>query len=147
MAQAFHWFDPNAALAELHRVLRPEGRLGVIYNVRDETVPLHAEFTRIFQPHRGDAPSHETRGWRQAFAETTQFTPLEKMTVPHHHRLTRQGVVDRALSISFIAELPEDQRQAVADQVLDALDRDPSTAGKEEIDLPYRTDVYWCQRR
>ncbi len=147
VAQAFHWFDPDGALAELHRVLRPGGRLGVIYNVRDETFGLMAEFTRIFQPYRGDTPSHETRGWRHAFEQTALFTPLEKMTVPHRHRLSRQGVVDRVLSISFIAELPDRERQAVADRVLAVLDRDPATRGKQEIDLPYRTDVYWCERR
>jgi SAM-dependent methyltransferase len=147
VAQAFHWFDPEAALAELRRVLRPDGRLGVIYNVRDETFPLMAEFTRIFQPHRGDTPSHETTAWRRAFEQTTLFTPLEKMTVPHRHRLSRQGVVDRVLSISFIAELPEEERVAVTDEVLAALDRDPDTRGKQEVSLPYRTDVYWCERR
>jgi SAM-dependent methyltransferase len=147
VAQAFHWFDPEAALAELHRVLRPAGRLGVIYNVRDESVPLHAELTRIFQSYRGDTPSHETRGWRQAFQHTALFTPLEKMTVPHHHRLTRQGLVDRVLSVSFIAELPDEDRQKVIEDVLAAVDRDPTTKGKQEIDLPYRTDVYWCERR
>ena len=29
-AQAFHWFEGPAALAEFHRVLRPEGRFALI---------------------------------------------------------------------------------------------------------------------
>ena len=39
-AQAFHWFANPAALAEIHRVLKPGGRLGLIWNVRDESVGL-----------------------------------------------------------------------------------------------------------
>jgi SAM-dependent methyltransferase len=32
--QAFHWFQPDQALPEMHRVLRPRGRLAVTYNER-----------------------------------------------------------------------------------------------------------------
>ena len=39
-AQAFHWFSTEAALAEIHRVLKPDGRLGLVWNVRDESVDL-----------------------------------------------------------------------------------------------------------
>ena len=39
-AQAFHWFANPAALAEIHRVLKPGGALGLIWNVRDESVGL-----------------------------------------------------------------------------------------------------------
>jgi len=38
-AQAFHWFATREALAEIRRVLQPGGMLGLIWNVRDETVP------------------------------------------------------------------------------------------------------------
>jgi len=38
-AQAFHWFDAPAALAEAARVLEPGGVLAMVWNVRDESVP------------------------------------------------------------------------------------------------------------
>jgi ubiquinone/menaquinone biosynthesis C-methylase UbiE len=147
VAQAFHWFEPDAALAELHRVLRPEGRLGLVWNVRDETVSLMAEFTRIIESHRGDTPTHETGAWRDAFARSALFTSLEKRSVRHEQRLDREGVVDRALSISFIAMLPDQERGRVTDEIRALLDRDPATRGMQEVVVPYRTDVYWCERR
>jgi SAM-dependent methyltransferase len=147
VAQAFHWFDRDAALRELHRVLRPVGRLGIIYNVRDESVALMAAFTRVFESHRGDTPTHETGAWRGSFSRSALFAPLEKVSVRHEHRLDPDGVVDRVLSISFIAMLPAEEQDKVAEEVRAILERDPSTRGRTEVVLPYRTDVYWTERR
>ena len=67
VGQAFHWFRGHEALSEIHRVLRPGGRLGLIWNFRDETVPWVAELTRIMEPHRGSAPRAAAGTWREAF--------------------------------------------------------------------------------
>lgn len=42
VAQAFHWFDLEAALAELHRVLRPGGRAAAMWNIRGESAFMGA---------------------------------------------------------------------------------------------------------
>ena len=46
-AQAFHWFDPERALPELHRVIRPGGGLVLIWNWWDERDPLQAELGEL----------------------------------------------------------------------------------------------------
>src|SRR5437762_3596243 len=61
VAQAFHWFDGPAALAEIHRIMKPHGRLAVIYNVRDLDDPAQHAVDELLAPYRGHTPSHRSR--------------------------------------------------------------------------------------
>jgi SAM-dependent methyltransferase len=140
VGQAFHWFDGEAALPEIHRVLAPGGALGLIWNARDEAVPWVARLTELMAPHRGEAPGYAAGRWREAFEHTTLFTPLERAAFCHLHELDPEGVVARVASVSFIAALPEAERAGVLARV-----REGVPAG-DAVALPYRTDVYWCDR-
>jgi ubiquinone/menaquinone biosynthesis C-methylase UbiE len=146
-AQAFHWFDAPRAVAEIARVLKPGGGLGMIWNVRDERVPWVAEVTAITEPHRAGTPTHRTRHWVPAFAASEAFTPLVERTFSYEQHLAPERAVDRVLSVSFIAALPEAERDVVANQVRAVLASDEATKGREEIALPHRTDVFTCARR
>jgi SAM-dependent methyltransferase len=46
-AQAYHWFDRERALPELHRVIRPGGGLALLWNWWDERDPLQNELGPI----------------------------------------------------------------------------------------------------
>jgi SAM-dependent methyltransferase len=146
VGQAFHWFRADEALAEIHRVLRRGGGLGLVWNVRDETVPWVARLTEIMEPHRGDAPTHRTGAWREAFERTTLFGPLGHAEVHHVHRLTPEAVVARVASVSFVAALPERERRRLLGEVRELVATDPQTRDRAEVELPYRTDVYWSKK-
>ncbi|MGH9154395.1 MAG: class I SAM-dependent methyltransferase [Acidimicrobiales bacterium] len=47
VAQAFHWFEADRALAEIHRVLKPGGRLGLVWNRADTSVDWVARLSSI----------------------------------------------------------------------------------------------------
>jgi SAM-dependent methyltransferase len=145
-AQAFHWFDGKAALSEIHRVLAPGGRLGLLWNARDEQEDWVARLGEIMEPHRGTAPRYQAGAWRAAFDATTLFTPLAGAHFSHVHEADAQGVVDRVLSVSFIAALTEGAQEQVVKQVRQLLAEHPATRGGESFRVPYRTDVYWCER-
>jgi SAM-dependent methyltransferase len=145
-AQAFHWFDGKAALGEIHRVLTPGGRLGLLWNARDEQEDWVARLGEIMERHRGTAPRYQAGAWRAAFDETTLFTPLAAAHFSHVHEVDAQSVVDRVLSVSFIAALTEREREGVGKQVLRLLAEHPATRGRETFPVLYRTDVFWCER-
>jgi SAM-dependent methyltransferase len=147
VGQAFHWFDAGRAVAELSRVLRPGGRLGLIWNARDESRPWVAEIGAILDRHAGDAPRYRDGRWRAAFDAADRFTPLRHRTFHHLHHLDRAAVLDRFASISFIATLPDPARVRVLDEIGRVIDAEPSLAGRDRIGLPYRADLYWCARR
>ena len=146
-AQAFHWFATQGALAEIHRVLKPAGKLGLLWNVRDETVDWVAAITRIISPYEGDAPRYYTGEWRRALTGNL-FTDLDEECFVYQHVGTAQTVIlDRVLSVSFIAALPDEARSKVADRLKDLIASHPAIKGRESIAFPYHTHAFSCSRR
>lgn len=147
VAQAFHWFDASRAATEIARVLKPGGGLGLIWNVREESVPWIHELTRIMEPHRGTTPTHRSGAWRPPLDASGLFEPLRERSFHYEQTMSPDEAVDRVLSVSFIAALPTDERAAVASAVRATLEGDPDTKGRDSLILPYRTDVFWSRRR
>jgi SAM-dependent methyltransferase len=139
-AQAFHWFDPEPTLAEMHRVLRPGGGVGLIWNMRDSTHPLQAALDELLEPLRGQNYPR-SKHWRDVFSTHELFTPLEDETFPFVQRLDEDGLVERVSSISFVAKLPDDERSRVLQYARELAPRE------ETFDFPYQTRVYVSSRR
>jgi len=138
VAQAFHWFASEQALAEIARVLTPTGRLGLVWNRRDLTLPLQAAISEIIEPHRGSTPSFMTGNWREAFQHTRLFIPAAEHQVPYEQSLTIDQLIDRVLSVSFIAALSPSARDEVEREVRALAQRHDD----RPLRLGYVTELY-----
>jgi ubiquinone/menaquinone biosynthesis C-methylase UbiE len=147
VAQAFHWFDGVRALSEIHRVLKPLGALGLIWQARDPSRRWVARLDEIIDRHTGAEPRFKSGAWREAFQATTLFEPLQEAVFEHVHRGDRGTIIDRVASISYIAAMDVTRRTAVLDEVREMLASDPETAGEAVVELPYRAHVYWTKAR
>lgn len=141
-AQAFHWFDVPRAMREMHRVLRPAGTVGLLWNVRDESVDWVHRVTEIIDRFDEGGPRFRRGGWREAWAHTPGFDPLELQSFPFVQRADRETTLARFTSVSFIASLDEARFAEAEAQLRRLLDTHPMTAGRAEIELPYNCEVY-----
>ena len=146
VAQAFHWFDADATLPELRRVLHPGGRLGLVWNTRDRTADWAHALWSIMDRVEKRAPWHDEHWREQAFDSKRCFGPLHEATFQHEHVLDADGVVARFAGVSHVAVLSSAEQDAVFDEVRAVLATHPSIAGQSEFPIPYRVDAYWCER-
>jgi len=139
VGQAFHWFDGEPALAEIHRVLRPGGSLALLWNTRRMEDAIHVSIERLIRPHCEQVPRHGTRAWREPFTRTALFEPLEEVEFAHEQRLDVHELDARVASTSAIAALPADERETVLREVR-------ALAANGPVKLRYRCEVHVTRR-
>jgi SAM-dependent methyltransferase len=145
-AQSFHWFATEAAVAEIRRVLKPGGYLGLIWNVPNESIDWCAAMTAIVAPYEGDAPRFRSGDWRKVFPAKGFGSLREERFRNGHTGHPQQVIVDRILSTSFVAALPRPQQHIVAARLRDLIATTPSLNRREEITVPYQTVVFSCAK-
>jgi ubiquinone/menaquinone biosynthesis C-methylase UbiE len=145
-AQAFHWFQPDDALREIHRVLRPGGRIALLWNERDYSDQFHARVDPLLHPHRRELPAGEEH-WREVLGTIDDRTwrevlgTFEHRTWRHAQSLTLDEYVDRVASTAFVAAMATDQRHELLNAVRETV------AGLEQpFEVRYLTEVYVSKR-
>lgn len=143
-ATAFHWFQYEKATAEIVRVLRPNGALALSWNVRDSRVPWVARFDAVMDDYRGDTPHQSKDKWRRIF-DDPRFQRQTSKTYGYGQRMPANGIVDRALSTSFIAALPAVEQTSVRQKIERIIAQEPTLAERAEVEFPYVTELYLFQ--
>ncbi|MGP6171882.1 class I SAM-dependent methyltransferase [Microbacterium sp. A196] len=143
VAQAFHWFDRDAACTEIRRVLVPGGTLGLLWNHSDPDCTWDRACHRVAHP----AVSTE--------ADSTTATAVDELPgfVFDHHteiawseHITREDYLRRWLTVSSFLAAEEATRTAMISELARILDTDPATAGRAEFTLPMVTEVFVYSR-
>jgi len=152
VAQAFHWFEPPAALAEVARVLRPGGHLFLVWNTRDRSHDWVRRFGELLLDDNPDMPRPYDSYYDVDYAAVVAsagagaFTPVERWTHAWAQPVDEDLLVARAESVSVVGVLPPDRRAAVLDRVRDLARTHPDLAGRAWFPFPYTTAVWRCRR-
>ncbi len=147
VAQAFHWFDEDRAIAALARAVRVGGRVGLVWNARDRSVPWVDHVWSIMDRVEKRAPWRDHEHWRDsALREMPGFGPFHAGEFRHEQTISPAAMVQRVASVSHVAVLPDAEREAVLDEVRDVLRSDTQTRDLDELEVPYRVDCYWFER-
>jgi len=147
-AQAFQWFRTGPALREIDRVLGPDGRLALLWNVRLSSTPASRAINRLHDRCVRALPRtsarRQGRGWPGARAAPAYGFRLRRMrSFPHVQRASSAAIVQATLSESAVGLLPPRARQQVAATVRAILARH---APGRLVRIPYRTEVYVIER-
>ncbi len=135
VAQAFHWFDAPLALEEIHRVLVDGGRLGLVWNERDESVEWVAALGRAMR-----WPEHQPYAVGMDYTpviEAGPFVNVQRRQFAHSQVLDHEGLAQRVLTTSYIAVMGDDERDALMRDVAKVIRDLPAP-----VRLPYVTDAY-----
>jgi SAM-dependent methyltransferase len=143
-AQSFHWFRAPEALAEFQRVLRPRGRLALLWNNRDRSDPATLGFIEAIHAVNGEHPVERYPFDPAVIAAGGRFDPPRLASLPHRQELDRAGLLGRALSASYVPKDGEELARLRA--LLDALyERHHDARGV--VTLRYVSNVHLTERR
>lgn len=135
VAQAWHWFDAEAASAEVVRLLAPGGVLALVWNMLDVTIPWVHRLSRIM--HAGDIH-------REDFLPTVgpALELAERGVHQWEDPMPTQDVIDLARTRSYVVTAPEERRAKVLANLDWYLHEHLGHARGAVVGVPYRTDLF-----
>ena len=131
VAQAWHWCDPRLASAEIARILRPHGVLGLIWNQLDTAVPWVHRLSRIM--HAGDVLKPHFRP-----PVGPEFTGLESHLTRWEDSVTTEDITELTKSRSYYLAASASTRDKVMANLDWYLHEHLGHAPGDSLRLPYR---------
>ncbi|MEF3405710.1 class I SAM-dependent methyltransferase [Agromyces sp. CCNWLW203] len=135
--QAWHWFQPERAIPEIARVLKPGGVLGLVWNSRDTRVDWLREAGEIMHER------HDASATFESYVNVgPPFGEIAEHTVEWGARMSREAFLDLVRSRSYFITASPDEQQATIAALETLLETHPDLAGAEELVVPYVTRCF-----
>lgn len=135
-AQAWHWVEGPAALAEAARVLRPGGRLACVWNVRDDGSGWMRDLSELIERFGSNTMVDEDFAFGPPFGET------ERLALAWSRPMSGERLVELLASRSYVIVAPEPERQEFFAAVRELVATHPDLAGRESFAMPYITRCF-----
>jgi len=112
--QAFHWFNPQPALQEFHRILKPMGRLAVVWNNRDLKDKFTAGYSELVRRISNNHPAESRLTSVEPLLVSHLFPEVKYYSFSYRQKLDLEGLIGRANSVSYIPKEPQVQQQLMS---------------------------------
>jgi ubiquinone/menaquinone biosynthesis C-methylase UbiE len=112
VGQAFHWFETERALAEMHRVLRPGGGFALLWNHFNQDDPLLGAVDELLSPRD---PARRSR-WRERY-DAQRFGPLEERAFYEKRSMSADRLAAWVASTSRVIAAPADEQLEIDREV------------------------------
>jgi SAM-dependent methyltransferase len=147
VGNAFHHFDRDAAMAEIHRILRPGGALALFWawpaDEEQLKIPgMRAIYEAVDLTHTEAAIMAAHRSWAERPATVDGFDPFERREFSATHVLPAGRLADLYATFSDVISLPGSTRAWLLDRI-----RRLSRELPETLHLPQRTVIDLSVRR
>lgn len=136
LGQAWHWVEPQEGSGELGRITKPGGILGLIWNIRDESVPWVARLTAIM---KGSAAEQLLAG--DGPVVHAPYGGLEDREWTWTRPMTRAALHAMVFSRSYVITAADAERARIEEETA-ALFDEIGAVGDATIELPYVTRAY-----
>ncbi len=139
VAQAFHWFEPQSALDEIARVLRPGGALGLAWNLRDDSRPWVVMLSEILHGAQDTVSASRDLPEREPVEEHPAFHDVQRHGFANPIEFSLDRLLDWARSTSSVAVLEPGARDELLDEIRRLCATDPDLRGRDTIPMPFVT--------
>lgn len=140
-AQAFHWFDVDRSRDEFRRILRPGGRVALIWNNRREDTPFLADYERLLQRHAVDYAAVKHQNVEDDGRIERFFAPggFARRSFANRQRLDFDGLRGRTLSASYVPPADDPRAPAMLAELREVFERHAQDGC---VMMEYETRVY-----
>ena len=145
VSSAWHWMDPDRTVAEVGRVLRPGGVLGVIWNGADRSIDWVAELLGARDPSPGRSESRAGAGTGSSFPSGRPFVDLDTCMITWSKPMTRDELVGLAGTYSSLITMPPDQRERELDRI--RIGHRGRVGGGDVVEMPMSCRCWRTVRR
>ena len=139
-AQAFHWFKVDSFRKECIRILKDEGKVILIWNIRDEADPINRELFNVYSEY-----CPEFKGFGGGIVKDDQRIKdffrdsYEYISFDHPLRLDKEMFTARSLSASYSLKEKDDMYKEYFDAVIKIFD---SYSDKGIVTVGNRSHAY-----
>lgn len=113
--QAFHWFQPEPTLLEFRRILKPKGRLGIVFQDLNRDDEFTQDYWQIISKAANNRPPSYLNTKIAPLKENFDFKYIESAEFNCKQELDLTSLIGLAKSVSFISSEERVQKQLVDD--------------------------------